>query len=312
MKLILKGLVTLLTTFIVLSGMVIGDGVTPLRLAMGEESWVKDAMASNVYFISASVTQSGKAVGRVSYGYYSITGFQDMCEKVRAHAMKACVSVITNNQASTSSFALTVGTVETDLTFPVSFRSVSQFSFTKSGSTYLVPDFVQTLSPVLRDEITVIRRDGLGWARVEVQKHDGTVVSYDSLDGQEVKVVNNTYLRVNTAIATLGTNAIVTVFMQENNIFHKFNGSTGEEVPLAPPTLKIVKSGDEVSLLVTGDPFQGFVVESSTDLKSWETRGYGITGKDSWKMVVGQDLIGFFRVTPFGLSNAQRGHLMGR
>ena len=312
MKIMPRGLVTLFSTFIVLSGMVRADGVTPLRLVMGEEAWVKDAMASNVYFVSATITIGGKAVGRVSYDYYSITGFQDLCSKAQAHAVKACQSVITNGQASTGTFTLTIGAVETDLTFPVSFKSVTPFTFARSGNTFMVPDSIRNVTPVLRDEITVLMRDGLSWARVEVQKRDGTILSYDSLDSQEIKVVNNTYLRLSTSVATLGTNATVTVFVQEGNVFHKFNGSTGEEVPLTPPTVNIVKVGGEVNLLVSGDPFQGFVVESTTDLKSWKIEGYGITGKDPWKMVVGQELLGFFKVTPFGLSNSQRGHLMGR
>jgi hypothetical protein len=313
MKIMTKGLAALVTAFIVLSGTVIGDGVTPLRLIMGEESWVKDAMASNVYYIQASVMTGGKGVGRVSYGYYKVGGFADLVSKVRTHSMETCKSVITNNQASTATFTLTGGLAESDDLYPTSYKLVVRFTFERSGDTYSTPDVVRNVTPILRDELTVLRKDGLNWARVEVQKRDGTTLSYDSLDDQEVKVVNNTHLRLSTPIATLGTNATVTVFVQEGNVFHKFNGSTGEEVTLTPPTLKIVKAGDEVSLLVSGDPFQGFVVESTTDLKSWKIEGYGITGKDPWKMVVGQDSpIGFFRVTPFGLSNSQRGHLMGR
>ena len=312
MKTTLRGLVTLFTTFIVLSGMVIADGVTPLRLIMGEESWVKDAMASNVYYIQASVMTGGKGVGRVSYGYYKVNGFADLVSKVRALSTETCKSVITNNQASTATFTLTGGLAESDDLYPTSYKLVVRFTFDRSGDTYSTPDVVRNVTPILRDELTVLRKDGLNWARVEVQNSDGTTMSFDSLDDQEVKVVNNTHLRLSTSIATLGTNAAVTVFVQENNIFHKFNGSTGEEVPLTPPTVKIVSVGGEVNLLVSGDPFQGFVVESATDLKSWKIEGYGITGKDPWKMVVGQDTFGFFRVTPFGLSNAQRGHLMGR
>ena len=318
MKIMTKGLAALVTAFIVLSGTVIGDGVTPLRLIMGEESWVKDYWASSVYYVRASMLQNGNPVGKSAYDYYSVSNFADLCAKVRINATKNAESGLTNAKVNKDlPIMQSIGAADIDMDNPTSFQTVVRFSYAKAGTNYSVPTDVKQATPVLVDNLCVLKRAGVTWANISISDRQGhSITNYDSNLSDVVQVVNGTYVRTTRDIATAGTNSLflITVYVQENGVFHKFDGNTGLELELNRPKISINKTVEGITVTVNGDAFQGFVVESTSDFQVWQLEGYGMTSESSstnqWKLVVDRPQeFRFFKVTPIGLSNAQRGHI---
>ena len=317
MKLI-KGLAALLTAFIVLSGMVRADGVTPLRLIMSEEAWVKNYWASNVYFVRVSMFQNGKVVGKSSYDYYAIKGFADLCDKVRLNAVKVAESGLKTNTVNKElPLTIVAGMADVDVDNPVSFQSATTFKYDKAGNDYTIPQILREITPRLEENLSILALPGITWARMIVSDQSGVVITnFDSLDGTtNLQIVGDKYLRTSREFAC-GSVYKITVFVQENDRYHKFNGNTGLEIEFEKPKSGIVKSLEGIAVIVKGDPFQGFIVESTTNLREWSLEGYGMTSastSNQWKLLVEKpENLRFFKVTPVGLSNAQRGHLMGR
>ena len=313
----LLGLVTLLAALNVLSGTVMA-AVAPLRLIMGEEAWVKDYWASNVYFIRASMFQNGKVVGKSTHGYYDIKGFNALCDKVRLNAVKVAESGLTTNTVNKDvTLTIVVGMADVDVDNPVSFQSATTFNYEKTAAGYAVPEAIGQITPNLDSDLSILAQPGITWARMIVSDPSGIVITnYDSLDGAaNLQIVGNKYLRTSRELACSSVYRL-TVFVQENDKYHKFDGNTGLEIEFEKPKSSIVKSPEGIAVTVSGDPFQGFVLESTSTFREWGLQGYGMTSastSNQWKLLIKTlEDICFFKATPVGLSNDQRRQLMGK